>query len=650
MGRLIVKVVVILLLLAAMICYTQPALSLVQTVWVSKPSFNPHVESIIIYYSSDYAVNSGTMTINNANDNKVWTHDLLTTAGEHGITWNGRDSNGNIVPNGQYTIYYSVITGSGEFHVITTELTYVTVTTPTPAPAVNSPTPPGIAPKADFFADPLAGTKPLTVHFYDRSQGSSLTYTWDFGDGTSGDQNPVHVYEKAGTYDVALRVTNALGTDQKIIPKYITVTEAGQGGGSSGGQNNGGGGGNGGGSGMGTGVPLSLSLWASPSTVDKNTETVITVLVKDQNNTSVQDVKVNFTVPEGVTMIPAAGITNETGMCQFTFKSSSYGNYTLNATASKQGYSSGYNKTIVAVSGTEWPPCLLTILPFVFVIALIVILALIALFLLLRMVKVRLEPRKTIIPADGKTTIPITITLVNGLGRPKKAKKNTEVAMGTTAGTISDITISAGSNAADAVLTSSKEFGPVVITANYGNKTARANVDFKYGQASLDMSAVPPEIPADGASTSTITIKVKNEAGEYIAPLEEKIVELHTTLGRIQSPVRLPPKAQSLSAVLTAGDAGGTAIITALMGNVKGETQVTLKGALKRFCMHCGSTMTMEASKCPRCGQIPFSGVDVKQCTTCSTVIPEAAKYCDKCGARQPEKAVQPPAQEPKKE
>jgi ribosomal protein L40E len=357
-----------------------------------------------------------------------------------------------------------------------------------------------------------------------------------------------------------------------------------------------------------------------------------------------------MTTPEGTTLTPISGTTDDNGDCQFNFKAPDAGNYTLNATASKQGYESGSSQVKVIVKSEDNLGCLLTILPFVFIIALIVLLLLAALFLLLRRTGVRLTPKKTIIPADGKTTVPVTVSLVNGLGRPAKVKNNTEVAMGTTAGTIKDITIPAGSSSADAMLTSSNEFGPVIITANYGNRTASTNVDFKYDIASLDVTATPPEMPADGASTSTITVMVKDEAAGYIVPLEEKLIELHTTLGRIQSPVRLPPKAQSLNAVLTAGETGGEAVVTALMGSVKGETRVTLKGALKRFCMHCGSTMTMEAPKCPKCGQIPLSGVDVKQCTTCSTVIPEAARYCDKCGAKQPEKTVQSRPPEPKKE
>jgi ribosomal protein L40E len=48
------------------------------------------------------------------------------------------------------------------------------------------------------------------------------------------------------------------------------------------------------------------------------------------------------------------------------------------------------------------------------------------------------------------------------------------------------------------------------------------------------------------------------------------------------------------------------------------------------------ASMAMEASKCPKCCLTPPSGVDVKQCTTCGGVIPESAKYCDKCGVKQP--------------
>jgi RNA polymerase subunit RPABC4/transcription elongation factor Spt4 len=58
-----------------------------------------------------------------------------------------------------------------------------------------------------------------------------------------------------------------------------------------------------------------------------------------------------------------------------------------------------------------------------------------------------------------------------------------------------------------------------------------------------------------------------------------------------------------------------------------------------RFCMHCGAAMSLDASKCPKCGLTPPSGVDTKQCSNCNTVVPESAKFCYYCGVAQPETA-----------
>jgi gliding motility-associated-like protein len=47
-----------------------------------------------------------------------------------------------------------------------------------------------------------------TIHFTDKSLGPK-TWFWEFGDGdTSTEQSPIHTYQKAGTYDVKLTVTN----------------------------------------------------------------------------------------------------------------------------------------------------------------------------------------------------------------------------------------------------------------------------------------------------------------------------------------------------------------------------------------------------------------------------------------------------------
>lgn len=79
--------------------------------------------------------------------------------------------------------------------------------------------PPGTAPNAAFTVT-IAGFEAV---FTDTSTGSSLSWSWDFGDGSapSTEQNPSHTYTAAGTYRVTLTVTNDLGSDS--TSQVITV-------------------------------------------------------------------------------------------------------------------------------------------------------------------------------------------------------------------------------------------------------------------------------------------------------------------------------------------------------------------------------------------------------------------------------------------
>ena len=86
-------------------------------------------------------------------------------------------------------------------------------------------TPP--APLAAFTATPASGTAPLAVQFTDTSIGTGITsWSWTFGDGeTSTLQDPVHTYLAAGTYAVALDISNPGGSDARVKPGFITVTD-----------------------------------------------------------------------------------------------------------------------------------------------------------------------------------------------------------------------------------------------------------------------------------------------------------------------------------------------------------------------------------------------------------------------------------------
>ena len=78
-------------------------------------------------------------------------------------------------------------------------------------------------PNADFTADPVNGAPPLTVTFSDDSTGQIDSWQWDFGDGTppGNEQNPVHIYQEAGTYTVSLTVTGTGGSDTETKADYI---------------------------------------------------------------------------------------------------------------------------------------------------------------------------------------------------------------------------------------------------------------------------------------------------------------------------------------------------------------------------------------------------------------------------------------------
>jgi PKD repeat protein len=85
-------------------------------------------------------------------------------------------------------------------------------------------------PVTDFTGTPTQLLVGQTVTFTSSTSGGSLpyTYAWDFGDsGTSNLKDPTHSYASAGTYTVALTVTDSLlNSDTETETGYITVYPA----------------------------------------------------------------------------------------------------------------------------------------------------------------------------------------------------------------------------------------------------------------------------------------------------------------------------------------------------------------------------------------------------------------------------------------
>ncbi len=81
---------------------------------------------------------------------------------------------------------------------------------------------------ANFTGTPTLGSVPLTVQFTDTSSNFPNTWAWDFGDNTFARdiENPVHTYNKAGSYNVTLAVNDTTaGQPASTLTKraYITV-------------------------------------------------------------------------------------------------------------------------------------------------------------------------------------------------------------------------------------------------------------------------------------------------------------------------------------------------------------------------------------------------------------------------------------------
>jgi len=154
--------------------------------------------------------------------------------------------------------------------------------------------------------------------------------------------------------------------------------------------------------------------------------------------------------------------------------------------------------------------------------------------------------------------------------------------------------------------------------------------------SSIRVTADPFELPADGRSTATVKVELLDEKGAPIAAAEETEISLSATLGTMADSMRIGKGQSSGTATLTSGlEVGSFRVSAEARGLRTGSLSLTFTEK-RRYCMHCGTKMSVEDNVCPKCGLMPPSGVDVKECNNCGEVIPSVAKYCRECGAMQP--------------
>ena len=147
--------------------------------------------------------------------------------------------------------------------------------------------------------------------------------------------------------------------------------------------------------------------------------------------------------------------------------------------------------------------------------------------------------------------------------------------------------------------------GPITITASSGPLSAATMLSVAPGSADAStstLSAAPTSVPANGSALSTITLHVKDAAGNALTQSGGPVA-LHTSAGRLSAVTDLHNG--SYSAALTAGTTPGQAVVTGELGgeaiggnvtvtleaqcvvpHVRGKTLGAAKNALRRA--HCG--------------------------------------------------------------
>lgn len=193
------------------------------------------------------------------------------------------------------------------------------------------------------------------------------------------------------------------------------------------------------------------------------------------------------------------------------------------------------------------------------------------------------------IPADGKSSLTITATLYDSAGKPMPKGTSATFSVPTGRGTFANGTTSYPVATADdsgkvsASLISSTVSGNVDITCKSNNLTQLTTVYFTGSDSgigstsSITLTVSPANIPADGASSSTITITLKDATG--IPVIQGTSVTLSTTLGTLsKTTVSTVDDKGIVSVSLKAGTEAGNARVVCSSNGVTQAATVVFTG------------------------------------------------------------------------
>ncbi len=152
------------------------------------------------------------------------TGETLKSHQTHTVTWDCKDVNGNLVPDGDYTVFveYTEAHVQGPLRGIAFTKGAEPVSL-TPVEDANfKDLALSFEPAIIVTAGYSHNAEDLKVTFTNTSTGAT-SYGWDFGDGNSStEENPVHTYADAGTYPVIL--TAEAGAITSTHQESVTVS------------------------------------------------------------------------------------------------------------------------------------------------------------------------------------------------------------------------------------------------------------------------------------------------------------------------------------------------------------------------------------------------------------------------------------------
>jgi hypothetical protein len=254
-------------------------------------------------------------------------------------------------------------------------------------------------------------------------------------------------------------------------------------------------------------------------------------------------------------------------------------------------------------------------------------------------IKIQLETDPDRLPTDGKSISKVLVRLTDENNELINAQKDVNIRLSASKGEISEfIIIKKGNSTTTTDYKSPYETGEAHIYAKSDSATDSSTKIELYQNNKLRLSSNQNNILADGKSSTQVIIEHVDPNGRLIESQKNLVISLSTSLGTIDQKITLEKGSSHVTANLTSSRKAGRALITATAKDYEEETISIEFTEKKRYCMHCGEKISIDASICPKCGKGPPSSTDAIPCATCGEIIPNNALYCSECGARQPKK------------